>query len=61
MIIKDWKVKQIAREQNGGFLEEINGVVRETEKAYLLNVTWAYTSSLCKKINVWVPKSCVIC
>ena len=57
MKIKSWKLDEITRDMNGGFLEEINGIVRETEKAYCLSITWGYTSSLTRTANVWVPKS----
>lgn len=57
MKIKDWKLDEIKRDMNGGFLEEINGIVKETEKAYCLSITWGYTSNLNRTTNVWVPKS----
>lgn len=57
MKIKDWKLDEIKRDMNGGFLEEINGIVKETEKAYCLSITWGYTSSLTRTATVWVPKS----
>ena len=57
MYIKEWKIKEIAREYNGGFLEEILGIERETEKAYLLCIAWDYTSDLYRTLKVWVPKS----
>lgn len=59
MHIKDWKKAEIIRE-NGGYIEEVNGAVRETEKAVLVSITIGYTSSLWKNINVWIPKSAML-
>lgn len=57
MKIKDWKIDEVARNNNGGFLVSVDGVERETEKAYLLCLTWGYSSNLEKRINIWCPKS----
>lgn len=60
MHIKEWKIAEFQREFNGGFLEDIIEVVRETEKAALLLINWGYTSSLHRTEKVWVPKSCLL-
>ncbi len=56
MAIKEWFVEKLQNEK-GGFLVEILGVMKETEKALLLLVEWGYTSSLEKRMEIWVPKS----
>lgn len=58
--IKDWKMRQIAEDQHGGFLEDIIGVERETEKAVLIKMKWGHASSIIYTINVWVPKSAIL-
>lgn len=58
--IKDWKMNEIKRNFNGGYLEEINGIVRETEKAVCMSIVWGYTSNLTRTENVWVPKSALM-
>ena len=60
MKLKPWIIKQIAAENRGGYLEEILGVERETEKALLLRVEWGYTSDLSRHLSVWVPKSAIV-
>lgn len=57
LAIKDWKLREIARENHGGYLENFIGVERETEKAMLVRLEWAYTSNLSKRISVWIPKT----
>ena len=58
--IKDWFEDKMKTELNGGFLIEVNAIEKETEKAYLLNITWGYSSSCERTINKWVPKSVVM-
>lgn len=60
MKIKDWKIREIQSDMRGGFIEEINGIVRETEKACLVSITWGYNSNLYRTVDVWVPKSCIL-
>lgn len=59
MRIKDWFENKIESE-HGGFVVEVLGVERETEKAYLLSIEIGYSSDISKTINVWVPKSCTM-
>ena len=58
--IKEWKMRQIAEEQHGGFLEDIIAIERETEKACLIKLKWGHASSLIYDIKVWVPKSAIL-
>lgn len=60
MVIKEWFENKMVSELHGGFLVEINHIEKETEKAYLLNITWGYTSSCEREISKWVPKSAIM-
>ena len=58
MYVKDWFERKM--DLNGGFIESVDGIEKETEKAYLLNLTVAWSSDICKSMSRWVPKSCVM-
>ena len=60
MVVKKWFENKITAEYGGGFIEDIIGVKRETEKAYLMIIEIGYSSSLSRKVEHWVPKSCVM-
>lgn len=58
MYIKEWFERKMDLE--GGFIESVDGIERETEKAYLLRITIAWSSDLTASRTRWVPKSCVM-
>lgn len=58
LMIKDWFVDKM--DLAGGFLVDVNGIEKETEKAYLLNLTVGYSSDIERNISRWCPKSCVL-
>lgn len=58
LYIKDWFEKKM--DLNGGFIESVDGIERETEKAYLLTITVGWCSSVSTTVSRWVPKSCVM-
>lgn len=58
--IKDWKMAEIKKQHFGCFVESINGIVKETEKAVCISMTIGWASSLIQTINVWCPKSAIL-
>lgn len=60
--IKDWFVGKILSQnfQPAAFLIDVVGIVKETEKAYLLRVEVGYSSDLEECTDVWCPKSCTM-
>lgn len=42
------------------YIESINHIEKETEKALLLSVTFGYTNDICRTKNEWIPKSVII-
>lgn len=60
IVIPEWKLEEIRdRYGNNGFVDDIIGVVRETEKAVCVRLVWAYCSTVSRTIEVWMPKSCL--
>ncbi|MCF0163167.1 MAG: hypothetical protein HUJ88_11410 [Fusobacterium necrophorum] len=57
IMIKDWFETKLQSEFNGGHLVEVDAIERETEKSYLLRMTWGYHSTLERTVRHWVPKS----
>lgn len=56
MKVKRWFEKKMDLE--GGFLIDVNGVEKETEKAFFLSLTVGFSSDIEMNIKRWVPKSC---
>ena len=56
---ESWKKKNIIANCRP-YIESIDCVVKETEKAVLLQITFAYTNDIIRTRNEWVPKSCTI-
>lgn len=56
---ESWKKKNIIANCRP-YIESIDCVVKETEKAVLLQITFAYTNDIIRTRNEWVSKSCTI-
>lgn len=64
LFIKEWFERKL-EEKNiiancRPYIESIDCVVKETEKAVLLQITFAYTNDIIRTRNEWVSKSCTI-